>query len=107
VCRDVFFFFEKEVAFRRSRGSRMQIDSETWEEMVSSLLHPSVVQREPVEPMETIEHVDPIHPIYVPRDIVVGQHRKGVVTAIESCHLNDDISEALETLYLLNLKEED
>ena len=32
---------------------------------------------------------------------------KGVVTAIESCHLNDDISEALETLHLLNLKEED
>jgi hypothetical protein len=72
------FFLEKEVAFRRSRGSHMQIDSETREEMVSSPPHPSVVQREPIEPMETVEPVDPVdpvHPIDVPRDIAVGRQR--------------------------------
>jgi hypothetical protein len=40
VCRDVSF--EKEVAFRRSRGSHMQIDRETQEEMVSSPPQPSI-----------------------------------------------------------------
>jgi hypothetical protein len=76
VSKDVSF--EEEVAFRRSRGSHMKIDSEKQEEMVSSPPHPSTVQREPVEPVETIEFVDPVDPIDpvdVPRDIVVGQKR--------------------------------
>jgi hypothetical protein len=30
---------------------------------------------------------------------------KGVVNTVESCHLNDDITEALETSHLLSLKE--
>jgi hypothetical protein len=30
---------------------------------------------------------------------------KGVVDTIESCYLNDDITEALETSHLLSLKE--
>jgi hypothetical protein len=67
VCRDVFF--EKEVAFRRSRGSHMKIDNETQEEMVSSPPHLSIVQIDPVEPVDL---VDLVHPIDVPRDIVVG-----------------------------------
>jgi transposase InsO family protein len=52
VSRDVSF--EEEVAFRRSRGSHMEIDSERQEEMVSSPPHPSTVQREPVEPMRQL-----------------------------------------------------
>jgi hypothetical protein len=54
----------------------MQIDRETHEEMVSSLHHPSIVQRELVEPMEVVElvdPVDPVHPIDVPRDIEIGR----------------------------------
>jgi hypothetical protein len=72
------FSFEEEVAFRRSRGSHMEIDSERQEEMVSSLPHPSTIQREPVEPMETVEPVDPVDPVDhvdVPRDIAVGRKR--------------------------------
>jgi hypothetical protein len=42
--------FEEEVDFRRSRGSHMETDSERQEEMVSSLPHPSTIQRETVEP---------------------------------------------------------
>jgi hypothetical protein len=57
VSRDVSF---EEVAFRRSRGSHMEIDSEKQEKMVSSPPHPSTIQREPIEPMETIELVDPV-----------------------------------------------
>jgi hypothetical protein len=70
VSRDVSF--EEEVAFRRSRGSHMQIDSKRQEEMVSSPPHSSAVKRDPVEPMET---VDPVHLVDVPRDIAVGQKR--------------------------------
>jgi hypothetical protein len=64
VSRDVSF--EEEVAFRRSRGSHMEIDSERQEEMVSSPPHPSTVQREPIEPMETVEPVDHVDPVDVP-----------------------------------------
>jgi hypothetical protein len=70
VCRDVSF--EKEVAFTRFRGSHMQIESETQEEMVSSPPHPSVAQKETVE---LVDPVDPLHPIDVPRDITVGWQR--------------------------------
>jgi hypothetical protein len=70
VRRDVSF--EEEVSFRISRGSHMQIDSETQEEMVSSPPHPSIVQREPVEP---VDPVDPVHHVDVPRDIAVGRQR--------------------------------
>jgi hypothetical protein len=31
---------------------------------------------------------------------------KGVVNTVGSCHLNDDITETLETSHLLSLKEE-
>jgi hypothetical protein len=62
VSRDVIF--EEEIAFRRSRESQMEIDSE----IVPS--PPSIVQREttivPVNP------VDPVAPVVVPRDITVG-----------------------------------
>jgi hypothetical protein len=47
VRRDVTF--EEEVAFMRSRGSRMEIDSEKQEEMVPSPPHPPTVQRETIE----------------------------------------------------------
>jgi hypothetical protein len=56
VSRDVSF--EEEVAFRKSRRSHIETDSEREEEMVSSPPHPSAVQREPVEPIETVDPVD-------------------------------------------------
>jgi hypothetical protein len=63
VSRDVIF--EEEIAFRRSRESQMEIDSET----VPS--PPSAVQRETV-----IDPVDPVvPPVDVPRDIAVGHKR--------------------------------
>jgi hypothetical protein len=71
VSRNVSF--KEEVAFRRSRGSHMEIDSEMQEEVVSSPPHPSIVQREPVEPMETVEPVDLVDPVDVPRDIAVKE----------------------------------
>jgi hypothetical protein len=42
VSRDVTF--EEEVAFRRSKGSHMEIDSERHEEMVPSPPHPPIVR---------------------------------------------------------------
>jgi hypothetical protein len=56
VSRDAIF--EEEIAFRRSRKSQMEIDSEK----VPSPL--SAIQR------ETFIH--PVDPIYVPRDVAVG-----------------------------------
>jgi hypothetical protein len=70
VSRDVTF--EEEVAFRRSRGSHMEIDSERQEEMVSSPPHPPAVMKETVEPIDPIDPVDPIAPFDVPRNIAVG-----------------------------------
>jgi hypothetical protein len=70
VSRDVTF--EEEVAFMRSRGYHMDIDSEKQEEMVPSPPHPPTVQRETVEPIDPIDLVPPVD---VPRDIVVGQKR--------------------------------
>jgi hypothetical protein len=67
VSRDVTF--EEEVAFMRSRGSHMEIDSEKHEDMVPSPPHPPSVQRDTIEP---IDPIDPVPPIDVPRDIVVG-----------------------------------
>jgi hypothetical protein len=64
VSKDISF--EEEVAFKRARGSHMEIDSERQEEMVSSPPHPSVVQR------ELVELVDLVDPVDVPRDIAVG-----------------------------------
>jgi hypothetical protein len=49
VSQDVFF--EEEVAFKKSRGSHIEIDSEREEEMVSSPPHPSAVRRETVKPV--------------------------------------------------------
>jgi hypothetical protein len=69
------FTFEEEVAFRKSRGYQMDIDSERWEEMVPSPPHPPIVQRETIEPIDLIDPVDPIAPVYVPKDILVGQKR--------------------------------
>jgi hypothetical protein len=66
VSRDVTF--EEEIAFRRSKESQMEIDSEKNEEIVPSL--PSKVQREIVTDL-----VDPVAPVDVPRDIVVGHKR--------------------------------
>jgi hypothetical protein len=62
VSRDVIF--EEEIAFRRSRESQMEIDSET----IPS--PPSAVQRE-----TAIDPVDPIAPVDVPKDIVAGHKR--------------------------------
>jgi hypothetical protein len=67
LSRDVTF--EEEVAFSRSRGPHMEIDSEIQEEMVPSPPHPPTIQRETVDP---IDHVAPID---VPRNIVVGRKR--------------------------------
>jgi hypothetical protein len=64
--------FEEEVAFRRSRGSHMEINSERHEEMVPSPPHPPTLQREIIDPIDLI---DPIAPVDAPRDIVVGQKR--------------------------------
>jgi hypothetical protein len=73
VRRDVTF--EEEVAFRRSRGSHMEIDSERQEEMVPSPPHPPTVQRETIELIDPIDLVDPIAPVDVSRDIAVGRKR--------------------------------
>jgi hypothetical protein len=73
VSRDVTF--EEEVAFRRSKGSHMEIDSERLEEMVPSPPHPPAVQRETVEPIDQIDLVDPVAPVDVPRDIAIGRKR--------------------------------
>jgi hypothetical protein len=73
VSRDVTF--EEEVAFRRSRGSHMEIDSERQEEMVPSPPHPPAVQRETVEPIDPIDLIDPVALVDVPRDIAVGRKR--------------------------------
>jgi hypothetical protein len=68
LSRDVIF--EEEVAFQRSKESRMEIDSET----IPS--PPSAVQREttiiPVDPFDLVNHVAPVD---VPRDIAVGHKR--------------------------------
>jgi hypothetical protein len=71
VRRDVTF--EEEVAFRRSRGSHMEIDSERQEEMVPSPPHPPIVQRETIEP---IDPVNPVAPVDVPKDITIGRKRR-------------------------------
>jgi hypothetical protein len=73
VRRDVTF--EEEVSFKRSRGSHMEINSETHEDMVPSPPHPPTIQRETIEPIDPIDLVDPIAPVDVPRDIAVGQKR--------------------------------
>jgi hypothetical protein len=39
----MYVSFEEEVAFKRSRGSHIEIDSERQEDMVSSPPHPSTV----------------------------------------------------------------
>jgi hypothetical protein len=70
VSKDVTF--KEEVAFRRSRGYHMEIDSKRQEEMVPSPPHPPTVQRETIEPIDPIDLVPPVD---VPRDIVVGQKR--------------------------------
>jgi hypothetical protein len=68
----IYVTFEEEVAFKRSKGSHMEIDSERQEEIVPSPPHPPTVQRETVEPIDLI---DPIAPVDVPRDIAVGRKR--------------------------------
>ena len=50
----------------------MEIDSERWEEMVSSPLHSPAVQREIFEPIDPIDSIDIIAPFDVLRDIAVG-----------------------------------
>jgi hypothetical protein len=65
-------YHEEEVAFRRSRGSHMEIGNEKQEKMVSSPPHPSTIQREPVEPIDLVDLVDLVD---VPRNIVVGRKR--------------------------------
>ena len=62
----------KEVSFRRSRGSHMDIDSERQEEMVPSPPHALAIQRE-TQPIDQIDHVDLVAPLNVSRDIVVGR----------------------------------
>jgi hypothetical protein len=69
VSRDVTF--EKEIAFRRSRESQMEIDNEKKEETVPS--PPSTVQRETI--IDPVDPVDLVAPVDVPRDIAVGQKR--------------------------------
>jgi hypothetical protein len=65
--------FKEEVAFRRSRGSHMEIDSERQEEMVFYPPHPPTVQRDSIEPIDQIDPVDPVAPVDVPIDIAVGR----------------------------------
>jgi hypothetical protein len=65
VSRDVIF--EEEIAFRRSRESQMEIDSET----IPS--PPSAVQRETT--IVLVDPVDPVALVDVPRDIAVGHER--------------------------------
>jgi N6-adenosine-specific RNA methylase IME4 len=67
--------FEEEVAFKRSRGSHKEIDSERQEEMMHSPPHPPTIQRETVEPIDPFDLVDPLAPVDFPTDIFVGQKR--------------------------------
>jgi hypothetical protein len=71
VSRDVTF--DEEVAFRKSRESHMEIDSEEQEapkdggtDPSSQVVHPSDYQEESVEPAE---------PVDLPRDVVVIRKR--------------------------------
>jgi hypothetical protein len=73
VRKDVTF--EEEVAFRRSRGSHMEIDSERQEEMASYPPHPPTVQRETVELIDQIDLIDPVALVDVPKVIAVGRKR--------------------------------
>jgi hypothetical protein len=65
VIKDVIF--EEEIAFRKSRESQMEIDSES----VPS--PPSAVQRETT--IVAVDLVVPVAPVDVPRDIAVGHKR--------------------------------
>jgi transposase InsO family protein len=69
VNRDVTF--EEEIAFRRSRESYMDIDSEKKEEIIPS--PPSTVHRKTI--IDQIDPVDHVAPVDVPGDIAVGQKR--------------------------------
>jgi hypothetical protein len=73
VRKDVTF--EEEVAFRRSKGSDMEIDSERQEEMVTPPPRPPTIRRETIEPIGQIDPVDLVALVDVPRDIVVGRKR--------------------------------
>jgi hypothetical protein len=57
VSKDVTF--KEEVAFRRSRGYHMEIDSKRQEEMVPSPPHPPTVQRETIEPIDPLSRSHP------------------------------------------------
>jgi hypothetical protein len=70
VRKDVTF--EEEVAFKRSRGYHMEIDSERHEEMASYPPHPPTVQREIVELIYQIDLIDPVSLVDVPKVIAVG-----------------------------------
>jgi hypothetical protein len=62
--------FEEDIAFRRSRESQMDIDSET----IPS--PPSTVQRETtIVPVNSVDPVAPVAPVDVFRDIAVS-HKK-------------------------------
>ena len=63
--------FEEEVAFMRSRGFHMDIDSEKQEELVPSPPHAPAVQRE-TSPIDQIDHVDLVAPLNVSTDIAIG-----------------------------------
>jgi hypothetical protein len=67
--------FEEEVAFRRSRGYHMEIDSERHEEMVSSPPHPPTVQKETIELIGQIDPIDLVALVDVPKDIAAGRKR--------------------------------
>jgi hypothetical protein len=62
---------EEEVAFRRSRGFQMDINSKRQEEMVPSPPRPRTFQSDIVEPTDPIDLIDPLAPIDIPRDIAV------------------------------------
>lgn len=69
--RDVTF--EEDVSFRKSKGSCMEIDDETPQDMDVDLA--PEIQREITEPDMSIDLIEPLDPTDVPKDIVVSRKR--------------------------------
>lgn len=71
VSRDVTF--EEDVAFRKSKGSCMEIDDETPQDM--DVDHAPEIQRETTESDMSKDPIEPLDPTDGPRDIVVSRER--------------------------------
>lgn len=72
MSRDVTF--EEDVAFRRSKGTQMEIDHEESPQDME-IDHTPEIQREAPQPKEDDDPVEPLEPTDGPIDIVIGRKR--------------------------------